>query len=75
MATFWYHYNKPASLKFGTPKLTVHHRGVCYIVDKIECYTNTWSHNRNTQPRVVIKGKAKQFTTKTEGGKTIAICE
>lgn len=55
---FFFHYNKPASLKAGKPQLTVHFKGVCHIVDRVCILTPTWSENRKQQPRCVICGKA-----------------
>lgn len=54
---FWFHYNKPASNKAGGPKLTVHFKKTCYIVDEIECNVKTFTHERKDQPRIVVKGK------------------
>jgi hypothetical protein len=61
---FFYHYNKPASQKAGKPQLTIHFRKTCYLVDGIVCLAKTWSHNRNSQPRLVIKGKAQEIKIK-----------
>ena len=59
--TFWYHYNKPASQKANKPRITVHYKNCCHIVDNIVCKVNTMGHIRKTQPRFVIKGKCKKF--------------
>ena len=58
---FWYHFNRPASLKYNSPKLSLHFRKTCYIVDKIICHVPTYSFNKKQQPRVVIKGQAKDI--------------
>lgn len=55
----WFHYNKPYSKRFKVDKWTVHWGGACLIVDKINCYIPTFSHNRTRQPRVVMRGYAK----------------
>ena len=55
--SFFYHYNKPLSRATGSPKLTVHYKGVCHVVDSIECLVPTASRVRKTQPHVVIAGK------------------
>lgn len=57
---FWFHYNKPASLKAGAPRLTVHFGGVCHIVAHIECRVPVSSKVRARQPRCVIEGKARE---------------
>ena len=61
---FFYHYNKPASQKAGKPQLTLHFRKSCYLVDGIVCSIKTWSHNRNRQPRLVIKGNSEKIEIK-----------
>ncbi len=61
---FFYHYNKPASKKAGKPKLTIHSKKTCNLVDGVVCSVKTWSHNRKTQPHVVIKGSAAEIIIK-----------
>ncbi len=58
---FFYHYNKPSSLKFKSPKLSLHFNKTCHIIDKIICHVPTYSHNQKRQPRVIIKGNAKEI--------------
>lgn len=58
---FWFHYNKPASVKAGKPKVTVHYKGICHIVDNISCNVPTFGYLRNEQPKFVIKGKCQSF--------------
>lgn len=58
---FHFHYNKPASLKFKSPKISLHFNNTCYIIDKLVCKVPTFSHNQKRQPRLVIKGKAKEI--------------
>lgn len=55
--SFFYHYNKPASRAAGCPKLSIHFRKQCHIVDGIKCKVPTESKVRKTQPHVVITGK------------------
>jgi hypothetical protein len=55
--SFFYHYNKPASLKAGHPILTLHFLGVCHLVNAIQCSVPTHTRNRKTQPRCVVSGK------------------
>lgn len=58
---FNYHYNKPASKKAGYPKLTLHYKNTCFLVNKIICKVPTFSHNRKQQPHLIIKGNAKSI--------------
>lgn len=55
---FFFHYNKPASRSANSPKMTVHYRGACHIVDNIICNVSTYTHHNKRQPHVVLKGKA-----------------
>ena len=54
---FFYHYNKPASLKAGKPQISVHYNKTCYVVDNICCGVPTWGHINKSQPRFVVKGR------------------
>ena len=42
-------------------QITVHYKGICYIVDNIKINTKTWGFMRKEQPRFVIKGKCSSF--------------
>lgn len=53
---FWYHYNKPASKAAGRPRITVHYRGACHLVDNVVCKVPTAGRIRSTQPHFVIVG-------------------
>ena len=64
MSVFYFHYNKPASKKFGKPQLSIHYKKTCYIVDYIKCEVPTYSHNRNKQPHCVIKGRCTEINIK-----------
>lgn len=64
---FWFHYNKPASQKYNSPKLTVHHKKTCYIVDEIQCNVKTFTHRRKEQPILVVKGKCKDISIIADG--------
>jgi hypothetical protein len=76
---FFFHFNKPASQKAGTPKMTVHYGKTCFIVDKIICNVPTESKINKTQPRIVIQGFANFFmhTKNTNGLSEVLItsCE
>lgn len=67
MRTFFFHYNKPASLKAGRPQLSVHFKDSCIIVDGVDCRRPCASHIRNTQPRCVMKGKASFVKVGNDG--------
>ena len=54
--SFFFHYNKPASLAAGCNKLTVHWRGACHLVDAVVCNVPIHSVDRARQPRCVLKG-------------------
>lgn len=57
MPAFWFHYNRPASLEAGTPKMTVHYRRQCWLVDEVQCNVPVRSRQRKSQPRVVMSGR------------------
>ena len=57
----WFHYNKQYARAYGVDKWTVHHKGICHIVDRIKCFIPTFSRNRKTQPKVVMHGMAKSL--------------
>lgn len=54
---FWFHYNKPESLRQKKNILTVHQSGVCHLVTGIKCNVPIETVNRKTQPRCVLRGK------------------
>lgn len=70
---FFFHYNKPASLKAGRNKLTVHWRGLCMIVDGVNCRVPIVSKDRKSQPRCVMAGKSAMVgTVRKLDGRTLA---
>lgn len=64
MRVFFFHYNKPATQRAGTPKMSVHWRGACHIVDNVVCNVPSQSKQRKRQPRVVMAGKAESMTVR-----------
>ncbi len=60
--TFFFHYNKPASIAAGANRLTVHWQGVCHLVHGIRCQVPIETRNRKSQPRCVMAGKATNIT-------------
>lgn len=58
---FWFHYNKPASQRAGKVQVSVHHKGVCHIVDNVVCKVPITGKISKTQPRFVVKGRCTQI--------------
>ena len=61
---FFFHFNKPASMKEGRAKISVHYMNACYLVDNIVCGVATKGRTRNSSPKFVMTGKAKRFELK-----------
>jgi len=61
MKSFFFHYNKPASLKTGKQQISVHYNKTCYIVDNIKCLVPTEGKLRKIQPRFVMSGKCNNL--------------
>lgn len=72
---FWFHYHKEASRRFGRNKLTVHYRNVCHLVDQVVCLVPVETHNRDQQPRCVLRGwvDADKFQITEKDGMTVAV--
>lgn len=67
MRVFWFHYNKPASVKAGRPQITIHYKKACHVVDNLVCNVVTQGHIRKgEQPNFVIKGKCRGFEIKDQ---------
>lgn len=58
MRIFYFHYNKPASLKAGKVKMSVHFMGKCHIVDAVRCLVPCETRIKKRQPRCVMAGMA-----------------
>lgn len=56
-AVFWYHYHKPESLRQRRNVLSVHWRKQCFIVYAIDCHVRSYSVDRKTQPRCIMRGR------------------
>jgi hypothetical protein len=56
MNAFWFHYNRPASKQAGHPVMTLHHKGCCLQVRRIQCGVPVKSRERKSQPHVVMAG-------------------
>ena len=64
---FWFHYNKPASRTAGEPRLTVHFRDQCYLVNKVCCYgIDIVTRNNKKQPHCVVAGNATDLVIKND---------
>ena len=70
---FFFHYNKPASKSAGTPKLSVHYKGKCYIVDHINCGVPIMSRHNKRQPVCAMIGMCNKFLVKNTNDKTTVI--
>ena len=64
--TFFFHYNKPASQKSGSPKMTIHFAGVCHLVDYIICHAMCYTHHSKRQPHCVMKGKCTEVVMRND---------
>jgi ribosomal protein L23 len=61
---FFFHYNKPLSVKRNKPVISLHYKNKCMMVDNVVLNTKTWGCIRKTQPRFVVKGKATKIEIK-----------
>ena len=59
---FFFHYNKPESVRQGRNVLTVHWKGTCHLVNSISCDVPTETHHQKRQPRCVIRGWATSIS-------------
>jgi hypothetical protein len=62
MPAFFFHYNRPASIKNGKLVVSLHFSGKCHLVDNVVCDVPTKGRSRKTQPRFVVAGKAESIT-------------
>lgn len=69
---FFFHYNKPLSKLAKTPKLNIHFRDKCIIVDHVNCHTPIQSKHNKRQPFCVMTGYAGECSIKEDGGKLTA---
>jgi hypothetical protein len=53
---FFYHYNKPVK------KMSVHYRGVCYIVTNVYCHAYAHTKYNKRQPYLVMQGFSSRVT-------------
>ncbi len=52
---FFYHYNKK------NKKMSVHFRGVCYVVKNVICKADCQTKWSEKQPNIVMKGKCSSI--------------
>lgn len=55
---FFYHYYKAKG------KMSVHFRGICYVVDNVVCMAPCETKWNRTQPRLIMRGFASDLTIK-----------
>ena len=65
---FFYHFNKPASLKAGYPIISLHYNKTCHLIENIICNVKTYGYINKRQPRFVIKGKSNNIEIKDRIG-------
>ena len=71
---FFYHYNKPESVRQNCNVLTLHWRDTCYLVNDIEVQAHTETHSQKHQPRCIMRGWARGVViSKTDKGLTKAV--
>ena len=61
------HFNKPGS-KSATP-WTIHYRGVCHLVSKIECHvavTSEWKPNKKSNPRAFFTAQVASLVIRDD---------
>lgn len=69
MYRFFYHFNKPMTLKKGEVIWSLHFRKKCYFVKNINCLVPTNTKINKTQPKGVVQG----FCTDIKLEKDVAI--
>lgn len=55
---FFFHFNKPESLRQKKTLWSVHWKGACYIVEHIQCNVPCESKTNKRQPYAVMRGFA-----------------
>lgn len=62
LRSFFFHFNKPATLAAKEVRISVHHAGICHIVNNIVCLTPTVGKIRKRQPRFIMTGKCRNIS-------------
>lgn len=57
--TFFFHYNKPSTVRTGKVQMSAHVDGQCLIADAVVCHVPCQSKENKRQPRLVMKGKRR----------------
>ena len=71
---FFYHYNKPESVRQDCNVLTLHWEDTCHLVNDIEVQAHTETHSQKHQPRCIMRGWAYGVLIyKTDEGLTKAV--
>lgn len=71
LRSFFFHFNKPETLRRGRPTISVHFKGACHLVDNIVCRVPTTGRVRNTSPKFVMTGKAQDVEIDSSNVATI----
>ena len=66
---FFYHYYRQVD------RMSVHFKNTCHVVDHVRCQVPCEDHRRRTQPRLVMRGFARQVRIFKEGEAVIASIE
>jgi len=66
---FYFHFNKPESLRQKKTLWSVHWKGSCYIAEQIVCKVSCESKANKRQPFAVMRGFANSVTV--ENGRVV----
>lgn len=61
---FFFHFNKPATLKAGKAQISVHYKDACHIVDNVSVAVPTRGRINKRQPKFVMIGDAHNLEIK-----------
>lgn len=53
---FFFHFNKPATIKNKKVVISIHYKNTCHLVDNVYCDVPCKGRIRNTQPKFVMCG-------------------
>jgi len=73
MRRFFFHFNKPESLRQKKILWSVHWKNTCSIVEKITCQVACESKANKRQPYAVMRGFAHNVIIVTENGVSEAL--
>lgn len=61
---FFFHYNKPEAQRAKRPRISLHHKNTCHIIDNIQVLVPTEGKINKRQPYFVMQGWAKNVEIK-----------